>query len=156
MKNAEIQNITIGQFNRLKNWLSNTKGYDHVYIGKVLQSVKTILFWGIEHEYIDSDPLNHYRVKIPKNENGDYLEKEDIEKLESQNFDAWPEVERLNNVRDSMLLMIYTGLEYSGAKKLRFTEHIVVEQGRLCLCQSREKTKKRKVLSIRPKINTDY
>jgi site-specific recombinase XerD len=94
-------------------YLKTVKNCAHNTTMKYIKNLKTIVFFAMKREWLDSNPFANYRGKLERIDK-QYLTEKELKAIEAKQFDN----DRLNEVRDVFIFCCYTGLAYSDVAKL--------------------------------------
>jgi len=148
IEELKVDDITLNQIKRhfiddLERFLKVKKKMKQISINKVTQSLKSIIRFAQEREWIEKNPFIGHRAKGTES-NIVFLTNEQIAAIESYHFQE----KRLERVRQIFLFSIYTGLHFSDAMSLRSKNIIKGADGNNWIEYVRQKTSKKILIPL--------
>jgi site-specific recombinase XerD len=138
-KNLTCEDVRRSILGDLKIWLQkNVKSCKQAYYKKHVQTIKQVLNFAVEREYIKTNPLQGVEIVGGTEEKPLPLNEIDFKKLlEFKTTDK-----DLRVVRDSFIFMSFTGLAFVDYCNFDVEKHTYISEadGKLWLCKERQKT----------------
>lgn len=135
--------ISLNKINRLfiedlELYLRAKRSMKAISINKITQTLKSIIRYSLERNWIDKDPFIGHKAKTVKTEII-YLSMEQVALLENTILSQV----RLNRVKEMFLFSVYTGLHFADAMSLTDSNLVKGIDGNLWIDYVRGKTGKR-------------
>lgn len=105
---ASLDDITPADAKRFLLHLKTKHEFSHNYASKIVQHLKRVLNFALEHEWIMRNPLLNYRKKLEKVK-GEILNESEMDAIRS--FELFAPT--LDHIRQAFLFQCYTGLSYA-------------------------------------------
>lgn len=139
----QTKDIQLSKLNRpflddLELFLRTNKAMKLISSNKVIQSLKSVVIYALERDWIEKNPFIGHSFKKVDTEIK-YLTKEQIDLLEQTKLSQ----QRLEQVKELFLFSIYTGLHYADAMSLTDDNLVVGIDGKAWISYVRGKTGKR-------------
>lgn len=136
----DSQDIALTKVNRgfisdLEAYLRTERNMKLISINKVVQSLKSIIMYSLDHKWINDNPFAGHKFRHPKTEVV-FLSIEELKKIEEFAFVQ----SRLNLVKNIFLFSVYTGLHFSDAMMLTREHLIEGKDGNIWIEYVRSKT----------------
>ena len=141
-----LEEIDVTFAKKFENWiLLNTKSKNNG-MAKHIQRLKKIINWSIKEGWIDSNPIQSFRINFHKHERG-FLTKHEIASLEK----AKPTHKTLIAIQELFLFQIYTGLAFSDMVTLDWQHILYNHEGQDWIIKPRDKTNVLTTVPLLPK-----
>ena len=141
-----LEEIDVTFAKKFENWiLLNTKSKNNG-MAKHIQRLKKIINWSIKEGWIDSNPIQSFRINFHKHERG-FLTKHEIASLEK----AKPTHKTLIAIQELFLFQIYTGLAFSDMVTLDWQHILHNHEGEDWIIKPRDKTNVLTTVPLLPK-----
>ena len=141
-----LEEIDVTFAKKFENWiLLNTKSKNNG-MAKHIQRLKKIINWSIKEGWIDSNPIQSFRITFHKHERG-FLTKHEIASLEK----AKPTHKTLIAIQELFLFQIYTGLAFSDMVTLDWQHILYNHEGQDWIIKPRDKTNVLTTVPLLPK-----
>lgn len=134
--NAYMRNIALKDKYQLK----------HNTIAKHHSRFRTFLIYCLNHEYLDKNPYNFFKLTFKESERV-FLTAEELERFETCDLGGNQSLER---VRDMFIFSVYLGMRFGDAQKLQIRD-LIKSNGKLYFSHKEQKTGKHAQLPILPK-----
>lgn len=134
--NAYMRNVTLKDKRQLK----------HNTIAKHHSRFRTFLIYCLNHEYLDKNPYNFFKLTFKESERI-FLTAEELESFETCDLGGNQSLER---VRDTFIFSVYLGMRFGDAQKLQMKD-LIKSNGKLYFSHKEQKTGKHAQLPILPK-----
>jgi hypothetical protein len=132
----EFDELNLKFLKGFDTWLSVKTVCENNTVMKYLKSVKKIINFSIQQEYLSHNPfIGHKIILEPVSRN--YLSKEELARIKNLVINN----ESLNLVRYIFLFAYYTGLSYCDLKKLTIHDFKTDNEGKQWIIKERDKTK---------------
>ena len=108
-------------------------------IVRYMKCFKKITNMAIEQGLIKKNPFSGCKY-VQEETDPTFLTKEELKRIEKKEF----EIERLNVVKDTFIFCAYTGLAFTDAKELSYSDIVTDNNGKMWIRKGRHKIKKNK------------
>lgn len=161
VRDMPLNKLNLSFIREFYNYLYTTDNNCHNTIAKYLKNLKRIINYGIELEWISSNPFLGYKIGY-KNTEQVVLSPEELETIRVREFSMY----RLQLVKDLFIFQCYTGLSYVDMKLLTKQHIRTGPDGDQWIYLQRTKTGTRAAIPLfehareimnryNPKVNTD-
>lgn len=130
-----LAKVNRGFVSDLEAFLRTERHMRLISINKVVQSLKSVIMFSIDHKWIEDNPFAGHRFRHPKTEVV-FLTQDELKQIEDFVFVQ----ARLNLVKHIFLFSVYTGLHFSDAMTLTKENLIKGQDGNLWIEFVRGKT----------------
>jgi len=130
-----LHKITIAFIYEFEHYLKAVRHNEHNTAVKYVKNLKTVIFFGLNIDWLQQDPFFKYKAKLKEVHRG-YLTQEELDILKNKNFT----VERIQSVKDIFIFCCYTGLAYIDVKNLTMDQISMGIDSNLWIKTKREKT----------------
>ena len=135
IKDVPLYKLKLSFIIEFEHYLKSVRQNAHNTAVKYVKNLRTVIFFGIDLDWIDKDPFFKYKAKL-KEVNRGYLTQEELNILRFREFPN----ERIQSVKDIFVFCCYTGLAYIDVKNLRMDQISMGIDGNLWIKTFREKT----------------
>ena len=140
-----LSEITVNFIVDFEHFLKVHEGISHNSACKYIKMFKRFTNLALTYGWLERNPFAGYRIKSKEKERG-YLTQDEIDKIRVKKIT----IPRIDQVRDIFIFSCYTGLAYSGVKKLS-VEHLTNGiDGQKWIITQRTKTDKRSAIPLLP------
>ena len=135
IKDIPLFKLKLAFIVEFEHYLKSVRHNAHNTAVKYVKNLRTVIFFGIDLDWIDKDPFFKYKAKL-KEVNRGYLTQEELDIIRFKDFSN----ERIQAVKDIFVFCCYTGLAYIDVKNLRMDQISMGIDGNLWIKTFREKT----------------
>ncbi|MFR3216455.1 MAG: site-specific integrase [Dysgonomonas mossii] len=108
-------------------------------IVRYMKCFKKIVTMAFNQGLMKKNPIAGFKY-VQEETDPTFLTKEELKKIEKKKF----EIERLNVVKDTFVFCAYTGLAFTDAKELSYTDIVTDNNGKMWIRKGRHKIKRNK------------
>ncbi|NCI48990.1 site-specific integrase [Sediminibacterium roseum] len=116
-------------------YLKTVRNNSHNTSLKYIKNLKAVINFAVKNEWLNNNPLDHYRAKLEKIDKA-FLTQAELNQIEIKKFDN----DRITEVKDIFVFCCYTGLSFSDVAKLSAKNIIIGINGQKQISIKRTKT----------------
>ena len=134
--------------NKFAAYFSYHKKFSQAYVNKNLQTIKQVLAFGYNENFLIRHPLQFYRLKAVESKEKTFLDVNEIEQIK-----VIPLIPVLDRIRNLFLFQIYTGMAYVEMKNFKASIINIDRDGRQWITSHRQKSAVKFDIPILPEVN---